>query len=1235
MRKASKWAGYIFLPIAIIFFIVLLNWEAISYLTIRKVVQFYAGRADIALEVGRISGRPFSETTFENLSIRPADGQPQIYHFKAQFIACTYNIRDLKKGYESFLQGLMCRADNPVFSYDFRAAQWDDQAGGEAAPFFIPATLPLLELQNGSVILSDSAWSAEISNLTGKLSSAPAGHELQLEVGTFKFFQDDLTKIDTGFSTLLLYSDERLTIDSFVVGAEEISATGSIDLPRVDKDYISLGADLSFAGNLLNVSGRLDKQFLKLHAATGNFDIGELQKRLGGAGWDFSGKIKGAADLTVNLKSEYDIEGAVTFGVQNGQVHGVGIDTLSLTGRFDDKSIAISSAEAGTPGNHVVVSDLSVPTELLLGGDILAIIGGTRAAFKADLKDVQTLLQLFKAEDKVIPRVRPDLLTLSGYFENGALYLDDARALKADSSLVVDRAVIPIPATKQAFELVRIDLGARFQSSNLLEIAGLSGDIPVSGQISADMGITGSMKDIKASVSLSGEDLSIKDLQIGPLAMQAEVQLVQEKPGTIKSIHFDIIEMTQTNASGTLAMVSPATGGWQDDSFSMHANLQVDGKGDISIGINRLPEKDITLEIATGNLDSDGWLGIFIDNRYFFHGADTESVVRGLPGNPQVQLTGSIARAGGTGVPFPMAGSFGLHYSSKGIEISEFTWKSHERNQLIVTGYLPYDPLAPKPFLDEEMALNGHIDFSALEDIGWLLEPWGIGKGSAVLDMEIAGPWNQPLGRIQFEAEGIELSETLKKYMDSPLNIRGDISAQGDTIVLQSANFETAAYEVQATGSWQHGLSVNELLKKDKVALKGDVTGDATVQLKDLNFLRKNLPWLRRLEGDMQGELHVSGPVADPAITGSFSFRDGEISHSFNFPMLSAVNLLGDFDKNSITIKNMQSEVGGSPVNLRGRVSKEKDAVDVNLHIDGKNVLLLRNNDMRVRGDVQLDVAGPLKRLVIKGTTGLTGGYYTKNFDFLSMVGSSSAPVSEGVSFLFSFPDPPLRDAVFDIEITTIEPFKIRNNLVRGVLRPELTLKGTGELPFLIGTVYIDPSRILLPSGRLQVQSGLLRFLEEEPDRPQLVLLAQSKVLGYDINVVTRGPLDDPEISLSSSPALPNDDLLLLLLTGQPPKQDVAGGAKGSGTTNVMVYLGKDFLNKWLEDESSASDESILDRFMLDFGRGVTKSGDQTVEAAFRLSEQESGKRKVYYLSGEKDRYDAYNYGLKLVFRFE
>jgi len=159
--------------------------------------------------------------------------------------------------------------------------------------------------------------------------------------------------------------------------------------------------------------------------------------------------------------------------------------------------------------------------------------------------------------------------------------------------------------------------------------------------------------------------------------------------------------------------------------------------------------------------------------------------------------------------------------------------------------------------------------------------------------------------------------------------------------------------------------------------------------------------------------------------------------------------------------------------------------------------------------------------------------------------------------------------------------------------------------------------------------------MEGSPDRPQLDILAQSKVLGYDINVSVRGTMDDPLISLSSSPALANDDLLMLLLTGQPPKQDVAGGSKGSGTMNVMVYLGRDFLNQWLTSDTNTNEETFLDRLELDLGRGITKGGELMMESTFRLSKEEDQLGRTFYLLGEKDKYDAYNYGLKLVFNLE
>ena len=1236
MKKIIKWGGYVALPFIILSLVVLLKWESISYYGLRKIAQLYAGKSNISLEIGRISGSPLSETTLENVSLRPETGRPQTYNFKAQSLACTYNLWDLRDGYELFLQGLDCSANDPVFAYDLRVAAVQDQPKDEPKQFLVPPLPSRLDIHNGSFSLVDTEWDVAMRGINSSLRPGEAGQELLIETKNFQLNQDSVAKIETEFTSKLLYSKSQLTIDTLELGEEEISTTGFIDLEQAGKELIGFAADIAFKESRVNIAGSIENKFLKAQVRTDNFDIGELQKRLGGAGWDVFGNIRGQVELIYNIESKADLDGSFAFDVQDGQLNGVDFDAFIAAGNFQNGFFRISKAVAKTPDNRVTLSKVSIPMSLLSESKALVIIGESQAEFEAEIADFEALVRLFKLEDEVLSLPdMPYFLSFRGNLKNGVVYFDDVKVDAVDSSLTIGQAEIPIPATAEAFESALISLTAKFESSSLKELSGLLGDIPLNGQVAAYMSITGSIKEPQSSITFSGENLSFKDLQMGSLALQADVQLIQETLGKVNSVKLLVKELTQVNGFGTLTLLSPFAVNWQHDEFSLNADLQVDGQGNIALAINNHPEKESVVEITSQNLDSKGWLGNFVDKRYFFHGANMKAVFQGLPQNPQLQLVGTIDKAGATDVPFPLTGSFGLHYSSKGIEISEFTWKSHERNQLTLTGHLPYDPMALEPYLEGDLSLKGHIDFPALEDIGALLAPLGIGKGSLVLDMDLTGSWNQPVGHILFQVKHVEPPARLKHYMDSSMNFSGDITAQGNSIVLNSADLDSIAYSAQATGSWQHGISVKELLQKRKAELKGQVAADATVKLKDLNFLQKSLPWLRRIEGDMQGELHVAGAANDPAITGSFSLKDGEASHTFNLPMLSAINLHGDFDEHSITIKNMQAEVGGSPVNLAGKIDKGKETIAVDLLVNGKNVLLFRNNDMRMRGDVQLDVVGPLERLIIKGTAGMTGGYYTRDINFLGMIGSTSAPVSEGSNFLFSFSDPPLRDAVLDIKITTIEPFRIRNNLIRGVLRPELSVKGTGELPLLLGTVYIDPSRVVLPSGRLQIQSGLLRFLEGQPDRPQLNILAQSKVLGYDINVVTRGPLDNPVITLSSSPALPNDDLMLLLLTGQPPKQDAAGGTKSSGTPNVMVYLGRDFLNKWLEDESGTSDETILDRFELDFGRSVTKSGEQTVESTFRLSKQTAQTGKIYYMSGEKDKYDAINYGLKLVFRLE
>jgi translocation and assembly module TamB len=54
----------------------------------------------------------------------------------------------------------------------------------------------------------------------------------------------------------------------------------------------------------------------------------------------------------------------------------------------------------------------------------------------------------------------------------------------------------------------------------------------------------------------------------------------------------------------------------------------------------------------------------------------------------------------------------------------------------------------------------------------------------------------------------------------------------------------------------------------------------------------------------------------------------------------------------------------------------------------------------------------------------------------------------------------------------------------------------------------------------------------------------------------------------------------------------------------------------------------------VDVGRAVTRGGDETINARFRLAEGLLQNGDTLYITGEKDVFDQYNAGVRIVFRF-
>jgi len=1235
-KRILKWSVYLPLTFTAVLFILFLTRDRAGYFVLKHVLEFYAGKAGIVLDAGSMEGNLFSRTTVKTISLRPADGLEQNYLFKAEELTCTYNIWDLKKGTTLFLKDLSCSVNRPYLSVDLRSQTPKESSWNIPGTIFPVEFPPRIDVHNGTLILHHAEWDTAADHIAAQLTPEDGKRlTLKLEAEDMRFDRKGITRIATGFSAVFHLDEKMISMDSLVIGKKDISGSGHIDLARIRDGVINFTSEIVFAESRLDVSGSMQNRFLTGRIKSDMLDIGVLQKKIGWNGENIDGTVRGDIAFVWDMDRPSTLQGTFDVGMQSGHILGLPVDSFSVSGGLGQQYLKVITAEIRSRTNLAAINDLTLPITEVRPDNLPAVFRKARGQFHLDLKNVAPILQLITKEDEIPEALQPRFVKLDGHLENGAVIIGETLLEAEDARLSIQKASIAIPEKKEDFGRMPVSASARIESADINRYSQLIGKIPVHGGLTADLELTGTVNEPAADIVLNAKKLVVGGHPLGTLAARGDVLAHHAVPGKHDGLVLNITHLVQQNGSGTISLASPAKATLAKDGFSLQAALELDHRGELHIKLDKPVAQNLAAEITGRNIESGGWLAGFINDRLFFNGADITAALTNWPENPVLTATGRVDSAGEKNMPSPFSGSYDLQYSKKGIEIRDFTWVSLGRNRLSLTGHLPYDPANPDPFLADDLSLKAHVDFPVLEDIGFLLEPYGITKGSVNLDASLSGTWENPLGSINLKAKGLPPVESLKKYLHSDFDLSCSLNAKGDRIVLNSASLESVDYSVQASGTWRHDRAARELLQQNLAELPGEVNGEASVKVKDLGIIADRVDWLRRLEGNLQGKVILSGPLRDPELHGAFTLRQGEIFHTLNLPKLTAVTLSGTFNRNSVSVDELRAELGGSPVSARGSLYKENGTMSVRMKADGNNILLFRDNDMWVRGDVRLEATGPLGTMKISGETALTGGYYTKNIDLLGLIGSSPAPVTAGVNFLFSFPDPPFRDAVFNIRITSAEPFRIRNNLIRSSLRPDLTLKGTGELPYLVGVVYIDPSRILLPAGRLQVQSGLLRFLEKEPDRPQLNLLASSKVLDYDINVLTQGPIDEPVITLSSSPPLPNEDLLLLLLTGQPPQRGTAVGAKSSGTRNVLVYISRDFLNKWLEEDIGSSDETILDRFELDYGRGITRSGEQTFESTFRLTDRSGGTGRVYYLTGEKDRYDAYNYGLKMVFRFE
>ncbi|HEX8256130.1 MAG TPA: translocation/assembly module TamB domain-containing protein, partial [Allosphingosinicella sp.] len=98
----------------------------------------------------------------------------------------------------------------------------------------------------------------------------------------------------------------------------------------------------------------------------------------------------------------------------------------------------------------------------------------------------------------------------------------------------------------------------------------------------------------------------------------------------------------------------------------------------------------------------------------------------------------------------------------------------------------------------------------------------------------------------------------------------------------------------------------------------------------------------------------------------------------------------------------------------------------------------------------------------------------------------------------------------------------------------DLRVGGTSNAPVVTGMARVIRGEISFAGNRFDLTTGEVQFTGSRPIDPQLNIVASGDVEDVTINLNIGGNATDPEIAFTSSPALPQDELMARLLFGGP-----------------------------------------------------------------------------------------------------
>ncbi len=383
----------------------------------------------------------------------------------------------------------------------------------------------------------------------------------------------------------------------------------------------------------------------------------------------------------------------------------------------------------------------------------------------------------------------------------------------------------------------------------------------------------------------------------------------------------------------------------------------------------------------------------------------------------------------------------------------------------------------------------------------------------------------------------------------------------------------------------------------------------------DLTRIKPFAPNIKVIEGNLKLNLLVDGTLANPDYRGSVKIQlgklrleDSPISDFRN----SSVNL--SFQGKKVTVNSADFSLSGGDAKIDGTIDLAGDEPVFDINASGRYFLLTRTPDFTFRGHPKLKLSGPLSKAAITGTLEIAESLIYKDFEILPFgvprstdvprpsVPSFSSQARKGGGSSSSVPAP-FGDWALRIKVVTGDPILIRGNLAQGEVRGDVMITGTIGDPKTSGTLNATDLVADLPFSELKVTTGKVILREDALTNPFIDVRGSSQVGQYLVQLYVTGPVQNPKLIFTSSPPLPENEIMLLLATGSASAQLED---RQVASQKALQYLLEGFRRR-----NRGRDKTLLQRFLknsdqIDLSLGDTNqfTGRKFSSATLELSDQ-------------------------------